>query len=72
MPAVKDDCQRDCKAAREAKPETPSPLPLSVVTRAEEVADWHADIFERLSSQQGDDRSARYCGLGSRSAHRQL
>ena len=30
----------------------PAPLPVLIVARAEDVAEWHAEIFEHLSQQQ--------------------
>ncbi len=43
--------------------EAHAPLPLSIVTRAEDVADWHADIFERLRGEHFEDGMVRYCGI---------
>lgn len=44
-------------SGREAR----APLPLTLVTRAEDVADWHAGIFERLRGERFEERAARYC-----------
>jgi len=30
----------------------PAPLPVLIVARAEDVAEWHAEIFEHLSQEQ--------------------
>ena len=71
--AFGEGCPRDCRSAEQAKAQewaqTPAPLPLTVVRRAEDIADWHAQIFARLTSDRGEDGSTRYCGLpaGTRS-----
>lgn len=64
--AVARACPQDCAAntgavapAREAH----VPLPLSIVTRAEDVADWHADIFQRLRGVRFEDGPTRYCAI---------
>lgn len=52
--------------------EAHAPLPLSIVTRAEDVADWHADIFERLRGEQFEDGMVRYCGIARSTPGRPL
>ena len=37
----------------------PAPLPVLIVARAEDVAEWHAEIFEHLSQQQFAPASPR-------------
>jgi hypothetical protein len=65
--AVNKGCPLDC-ARQQAKPsrgserEAHPPLPLTLVTRAEDVADWHAGIFERLRGERFEEGAARYCG----------
>jgi hypothetical protein len=42
----------------------PPALPLLIVTRAEDIAEWHADIFERIAGiPTGPPASIRYCSL---------
>ena len=36
----------------------PAPLPVLIVARAEDVAEWHAEIFEHLSQEQLDPTPA--------------
>ena len=65
-------CPLECARHEADGPKAPeheahAPLPLSIVTSAEDVADWHADIFERLRGEQFEDGMVRYCGI-SRSA----
>jgi hypothetical protein len=64
--AVARACPQDCGA--NAQPVAPAreahvPLPLSIVTRAEDVVDWHADIFQRLRGVRFEDGPTRYCGI---------
>ena len=37
----------------------PAPLPVLIVARAEDVAEWHAEIFEHLSQEQFAPASPR-------------
>lgn len=65
--ALSSACPLDCTqqqpdAAKAPEREAHAPLPLSIVTRAEDVADWHADIFERLRGEHFEDGQVRYCG----------
>ena len=58
------ECARhDADAPKAPEHEAHAPLPLSIVTRAEDVADWHADIFERLRGEQFEDGMVRYCAV---------
>jgi hypothetical protein len=42
----------------------PPALPLLIVTRAEDIAAWHADIFERLdASPAGPPTPIKLCSL---------
>jgi hypothetical protein len=67
--AVARVCPQDCSSeARSMAPEGAAreahvPLPLSIVTRAEDVADWHADIFQRLRGVRFEDGPTRYCAI---------
>ena len=61
-------CPLDCarqqpEAPKGSEREVHAPLPLSIVTRAEDVADWHADIFERLRGEHFEDGVVRFCGI---------
>ena len=66
--ALSRGCPLDCarqqpEAPKGSEREAHAPLPLSIVTRAEDVADWHADIFERLRGEHFEDGVVRYCGI---------
>jgi hypothetical protein len=66
--ALSTGCQPDCArahtdAARGGDRDAHAPLPLTIVTPAEDIADWHADIFERLRGEQFEDGMIRYCGV---------
>jgi hypothetical protein len=67
--ALSRNCPLDCRTHVQgsssigSEREAHAPLPLSVVTRAEDVADWHADIFEQLRGERFDDGLVRYCGI---------
>jgi len=66
--ALSSGCSLDCArpqpdAAKGPEREAQAPLPLSIVTRAEDVADWHADIFERLRGEHFEDGLVRYCSI---------
>ena len=73
--AMSRNCPLDCRshvqgdASMGSEREAHAPLPLSVVTRAEDIADWHADIFERLRGERFDDGLVRYCSIAP-STHR--
>ena len=41
----------------------PAPRHLPVVSSPDEVASWHAEIFERLSTMRDEDPTLRYCQL---------
>jgi hypothetical protein len=71
--AFKETCPQNCRTDdRTAAHEAPAPLPLAIVTHAEDVADWHAGIFERLASERADDGPTRYCGVDARKSHAPL
>jgi len=66
--ALSSGCSLDCArlqpdAPKGSEREAHPPLPLSIVTRAEDVADWHADIFERLRGEHFEDGLVRYCSI---------
>jgi hypothetical protein len=66
--ALSRGCPLDCARQQPDAPqgserEAHAPLPLSVVTRAEDVADWHAGIFERLRGERFEEGATRYCGI---------
>ena len=66
--ALSNGCTLPCaanqpEAAKGTEREAHAPLPLSIVTSAEDVADWHADIFERLRGEHFEDGQVRYCGI---------
>jgi hypothetical protein len=66
--ALSKGCPLECapnqpEAAKGSEREAHAPLPLSIVTSAEDVADWHADIFERLRGEHFEDGLVRYCGI---------
>ena len=66
--AMSRGCPRDCarqqpEAPKGSEREVHAPLPLSIVPRAEDVADWHADIFERLRGEHFEDGVVRFCGI---------
>lgn len=41
----------------------PSPRHLPLVSGADEVASWHAEIFEKLSELRDDEETLQYCQL---------
>lgn len=41
----------------------PSPRHLPLVSGADEVASWHAEIFEKLSELRDDGEALQYCHL---------
>ena len=64
--ALKEGCPLECgrrqvEAAKSSEREVRAPLPLALVTRAEDVADWHAGIFERLRGERFEEGATRYC-----------
>jgi hypothetical protein len=76
--SVARSCPQDCSskaqpgAPEESAREAHVPLPLSIVTRAEDVADWHADIFQRLRGERFEDGPTRYCGIAPSTLHTPL
>ena len=66
--ALSRGCPLDCArqhpdAPKGSEREAHAPLPLSIVTRAEDVADWHAGIFERLRGERFEEEATRYCAV---------
>jgi hypothetical protein len=67
--AFGENCPRECSSAEQAKAhepaqlQAPAPLPLTLIARAEDIADWHAQIFARLTSDRAGDAATRYCAL---------
>jgi hypothetical protein len=64
--ALNEACPQDCarqqpEASNASEREARAPLPLTLVTRAEDVADWHAGIFERLRGERFEEGATRYC-----------
>src|SRR5262245_53126889 len=56
------DCaRRQPETSNSSEREAHAPLPLTLVTRAEEVADWHAGIFEKLRGERFEGEATRYC-----------
>jgi hypothetical protein len=56
-------CARQQPEGLKAEREVHAPLPLSIVTHAEDVADWHADIFEQLRGERFEEGTTRYCAI---------
>lgn len=61
-----DGCSLHCSgqegaAATGSEREAHAPLPLTLVTRVEDVADWHAGIFEKLRGELVEEGATRYC-----------
>ncbi len=66
--ALRRGCPLDCARHQQEAPkgserQTHVPLPLSIVTHAEDVADWHADIFEQLRGERFEEGTTRYCAI---------
>jgi hypothetical protein len=64
--ALNEACPLDCarqqvEASKAPEREARAPLPLTLVTRAEDVADWHAGIFEKLRGERFEEGATRYC-----------
>jgi hypothetical protein len=66
-PSLLADCKEKCTSGVQRDlmllvDDIPSPrhLPLS---GADEVASWHAEIFELLSDRRGDAQALEYCQL---------
>ena len=64
--ALNKGCPLDCadqqaQAPKGSEREAHAPLPLSLVASAEDVADWHAGIFERLRGERFEEGATRYC-----------
>ncbi len=62
-------CWANCELARldQSAPhfeDVTAPTHLPVVSSPDEVAAWHAEIFERLSDGQQQSGPTRYCKLG--------
>lgn len=57
--ACNEDCVAD--ASGELAEDLPAPTHLPLVSSPDEVASWHAEIFERLSDIR--DEPPRYCAL---------
>jgi hypothetical protein len=60
------ECQDKCLPRQSGElmllaDDIPAPHHLPVVSGADEVASWHAEIFERLSGLRDDDSAPRYC-----------
>ena len=67
-PAMLLDCADRCTTHHSDElmllsDDIPSPRHLPVVSGPDEVASWHAEIFEHLSEQREDQGSPRYCDL---------
>jgi len=63
--ALNERCPLACdrqpaEASKTSEREARAPLPLTLVTRAEDVADWHAGIFERLRGERFEEGATRY------------
>lgn len=55
-------CRTDCDpAATIAAKIMPAPTHLPVVATPDSVADWHAQIYERLSQKRDDSEQPQYC-----------
>lgn len=70
--AKNSDLLADCRETCAQRPggelmllakDIPAPRHLPLVSSPDEVAAWHAEIFERLSEMRDDDLAVRYCQL---------
>ena len=67
-PDMLADCSERC-AARQSGDlmllagDIPAPHHLPVISGPDEVASWHAEIFEQLSVLRDDEDPLRYCEL---------
>jgi len=59
-------CRSDCgqMAAAALGPAAHTPPHLPVLAQPEDVADWHAHIYERLSQTREIDADLQYCKAG--------
>jgi hypothetical protein len=64
-PAGRQACAKNCEVAglqrTGLKAILPAPTHLPVVSAPDEVAAWHAEIFEQLAATRGD--ATQYCKL---------
>jgi hypothetical protein len=62
------DCTEKCASGGQRElmllvDDIPSPRHLPLVSGADEVASWHAEIFEVLSGRREDAQALEYCQL---------
>ncbi|HEY7759304.1 MAG TPA: hypothetical protein VIA64_07805 [Burkholderiales bacterium] len=62
------DCTEKCASGAQRDlmllvDDIPSPRHLPLVSGADEVASWHAEIFEMLSGWRDDAQALEYCQL---------
>lgn len=62
------DCAEKCTSGAQRDlmllvDDIPSPRHLPLVSGADEVASWHAEIFEMLSGLRDDAQALEYCQL---------
>ena len=67
-PELLADCTEKCASGGQRElmllvDDIPSPRHLPLVSGADEVASWHAEIFEVLSGLREDGQALEYCQL---------
>jgi hypothetical protein len=67
-PELLADCREKCTAGAQGDlmllaDDIPSPRHLPLVSAADEVASWHAEIFEKLSDLREEEEALQYCEL---------
>jgi hypothetical protein len=67
-PELLADCSEKCASGGQRElmllvDDIPSPRHLPLVSGADEVASWHAEIFEVLSGRREDAQALEYCQL---------
>jgi hypothetical protein len=67
-PGLLADCAEKCTPGAQRDlmllvDDIPSPRHLPIVSGADEVASWHAEIFEKLSDLREEEEAVQYCQL---------
>jgi hypothetical protein len=67
-PGLLADCAERCTPGAQRDlmllvEDIPSPRHLPLVSGADEVASWHAEIFEKLSDLREEEEAVQYCQL---------
>jgi len=58
---ITQTCRSGCERAEAEAGAPAAPPHLPVLTELEDVADWHAQIYERLSESRDTDDLLQYC-----------